>query len=232
MANDPILRGLYGRLNGLRNSLPADGTCRGEIGEDYNHIAAELGHFLNEEFSTFFVAPSSFFSDRKYCYAQALRSKAEQLLGYLNAIHFVNESIVQIGSLYNVINDNDLKQRCSDLLTAQGSFDRAVNQATLVLEARIRNRAGLPKELIGRGLVDKALNSDPLKGLIVISEDPQEHEGICHICRGIVGAFRNPTHHHLLDHYTREDALRLCGFIDQLLSLIDKAKVRKVERQV
>jgi hypothetical protein len=38
-------------------------------------------------------------------------------------------------------------------------------------------------------------------------------------------SFRNPTHHHILDKYTREDALKLCAFIDNILLLVDKAVV-------
>jgi hypothetical protein len=228
VSKDPTLRGLYGRLTGLKNALPSNTTCRGMIGEDYNQIVEELSVTLSENLYSFRLDYyDAFFDERKWLYTDLLRSKVEQLLGYLNAVHFVSEAIVEIGSLYNVISDEELKKRCADLLTAHDSFDRAINQATLVLEARIRNRAELPQDLIGKGLVDKALSSDISKAILVASDDPQEHEGICHICRGIVGAFRNPTHHRLLDHYTREDALRLCGFIDQLLSVIDKARVRK-----
>lgn len=227
MSKDPALRGLYGRLTGLKYALPSDATCRAMIGEDYNHIVQELSSILSENLNTFVLNWDAFFDGRDWLYTDLLRSKVEQLLGYLNAVHFVSEAIVEIGSLYNVISDEELKKRCADLLTAHDSFDRAINQATLVLEARIRNRAELPQDLIGKGLVDKALSSDISKAILVASDDPQEHEGICHICRGIVGAFRNPTHHRLLDHYTREDALRLCGFIDQLLSIIDKARLRK-----
>lgn len=227
MSKDPTLRGLYGRLTGLKYALPSDAVCRGMLGEDYNHIVQELSSILSENLNTFVLNWGAFFDEGDWLYTELLRSKLEQLLGYLNAVHFVSEAIVEIGSLYNVISDEELKKRCSDLLTARDSFDRAINQATLVLEARIRNRAELPQDLIGKGLVDKALSSDISKALLVVSDDPQEHEGICHICRGIVGAFRNPTHHRLLDHYTREDALRLCGFIDQLLSVIDKARLRR-----
>jgi hypothetical protein len=37
-------------------------------------------------------------------------------------------------------------------------------------------------------------------------------------------AFRNPTHHHIADTYSREDALKVCAFIDNLLGTIDAAK--------
>jgi hypothetical protein len=41
------------------------------------------------------------------------------------------------------------------------------------------------------------------------------------------GAYRNPTHHHLLDHISREEALEVCAFIDGLLKVVDEATVNK-----
>jgi hypothetical protein len=229
-AKDVKLRGLYGRLTGLKYSLPSGSITPETIAMDFNKLVVELGQTLGESLSDFVIHPTDGYNSgggKWYYYTEILRSKVEQLLGYLNSAHFTSEKIVEIGSLYNVILDKNLKDRCSDLLTAAGAFDRAINQATLVLEDRIRAKASLQDaNLSGKELVNRAINSDPEKSLLVMSRDRAEHEGIAHICRGIVGAFRNPTHHFVLDHYTREDALRLCGFIDQLLSLIAKAKVR------
>jgi hypothetical protein len=41
-----------------------------------------------------------------------------------------------------------------------------------------------------------------------------------------MGAFRNPTHHRLVENMTREEALKVCAFIDNLLRVIDQAEVR------
>jgi hypothetical protein len=41
------------------------------------------------------------------------------------------------------------------------------------------------------------------------------------IQRGVVPAFRNRTHHHILDNFSQEDAIRVCGFIDVLLRVVD-----------
>lgn len=125
-------------------------------------------------------------------------------------------------AIYAALRDQELRERCSDLLTASTNFDRVVNQATLVLEDRIRKRSGL-NDLQGVGLVNKALNSKRDDSILKVSNDPQIHEGICHICRGIVLAFRNPTHHQIIEAYSREDALKLCAFIDNLLSIIEQA---------
>lgn len=221
---NPKLRGLYGRLTSLKKTLPESSSIKESYADDFNAIVRDLATNIQENLDSFLISGSN-----KYIYVESnmLLSKIEQLVGYLDNTYFVQESIIDISSLYNIISDNDLKQRCSDLLSATAAFDRAINQATQILENRIREKSKLKDEgLVGKKLIDKAINSDPNESVLIISQDKSEHEGIAHICRGIVGAFRNPTHHHLLDHYTREDALRLCGFIDQLLAIIEKATVR------
>ena len=40
----------------------------------------------------------------------------------------------------NYIHDKELRDRCLDLLEAKGKYDRVINQATLVLEDRIRTK--------------------------------------------------------------------------------------------
>jgi hypothetical protein len=157
-----------------------------------------------------------------------LHGRLGQLISYLEHVYFLNSHIVEIGSLYNSIKDAELKSRCSDLLSAAGNFDRVINQTTLVLEDRIRTKSGVDKPLAGVQLVNAVLNADISKTILQISDNAEEHEGVCHICRGLMLSFRNPTHHRILDKYTREDALKLCAFIDNILLLIDNAVV--VER--
>ena len=64
-----------------------------------------------------------------------------------------------------------------------------------------------------------------IKLVLVASENNDEHEGFCHICRGIMLAFRNPTHHYLSDSFSREDALKFTVFVDNLLKIVDKCKI-------
>ncbi len=126
-----------------------------------------------------------------------------------------------------VIQDEELRSRCTDLLLGKKHFDRAVNQATLVLEDRLRHKAQPTARLVGENLAGHAINSDLVKTVLKVSDNQDEQRGISEIVRGIVPAFRNTTHHHLVDSFTREDALRVCGFIDVLLRIIDKStKVR------
>jgi hypothetical protein len=60
-----------------------------------------------------------------------------------------------------------------------------------------------------------------------ISSNQEEQRGFTYIIRGIVPAFRNLTHHHVTTKFSREDGLRVCGFIDVLLRIVDSSiKIR------
>jgi uncharacterized protein (TIGR02391 family) len=121
-----------------------------------------------------------------------------------------------------MIQDEHLRSRCAPVLVGNRNFDIAINQATLVLEDRIRKRSGATGKLVGENLVNFAFNEDLGKTLLrVASGDPHDQRGFTQILRGIVPAFRNKTHHHLIDGLTREEALRVCGFIDTLLRVVD-----------
>jgi hypothetical protein len=101
-----------------------------------------------------------------------------------------------------------------------------INQATLVLEDRIRTKSEIDKALTGVPLVNTVLNPDRGKAILVVSDNKEEHEGISAICRGLMLAFRKVTHHHLTDQYSREDALKVCAFIDNILALIGNATLK------
>lgn len=126
-----------------------------------------------------------------------------------------------------LIEDQELKDRCQDLLLASSKFDRPINQATLVLEDRIRNKAKPTQRLVGVNLVNYAFKGDLTKTILKVSNNPDEQGGFASIIRGVMLAFRNLTHHHIVNTFTREEALKVCGFIDVLLKVVDNAtKVR------
>jgi hypothetical protein len=226
------LKGLYGRLKGIQVASGArSGAVTGSMGRDFNSIASDLGRVLNEDVSSFAIAADAFYrggSSRHdgFCDRDELANKLNQLISYLEYTQHVGEDVLEIGSLFNSIQDETLKARCADLLSAPGNFDRVVNQATLVLEDRIRSKAKKGTGSHGVDLVNEVLKTKISDTVLRVSDDPGEHEGFCHICRGVVGAFRNPTHHRLIESMTREEALKVCAFIDNLLRVIDQATLK------
>jgi hypothetical protein len=126
-----------------------------------------------------------------------------------------------------LIADTELHSRCADILMGSRNFDRAINQATLVLEQRLRTKADPPSRMVGENLVGYAFNEDLARTVLrVASNNPDEQRGLTQMLRGVVPAFRNSTHHHIIN-FSREEATRICGFVDVLLRVVDNAvKVR------
>jgi len=123
-----------------------------------------------------------------------------------------------------LIEDQQLRSRCQDILMASANFDRPISQATLVLEDRIREKAQLKANLVGESLVGHAFKEDISKTVLrVASESAEEQRGFTQILRGVVSAFRNKTHHHIVNSFSREEAMRVCGFIDVLLRVVDNS---------
>lgn len=126
-----------------------------------------------------------------------------------------------------LIADPELRSRCADMLMAPRNFDRAINQATLVLEDRLRTKAEPPTRMVGENLVGYAFNEELTRTTLrVASNNPDDQRGLTQMLRGVVPAFRNSTHHHIIN-FSREEAMRICGFVDVLLRVVDNAvKVR------
>ncbi|MEJ1967424.1 MAG: TIGR02391 family protein [Rhizomicrobium sp.] len=123
-----------------------------------------------------------------------------------------------------LVRDPMLLERCQDLLMARSKYDRAINQATQILEDRIRKKANPPKKLVGENLVGFAFNEDPSKSVLrVESGDGDDQRGFTQILRGLVPAFRNKAHHHITDSLSRDEAMRVVGFIDVLLRVVDNS---------
>lgn len=123
-----------------------------------------------------------------------------------------------------LIEDMELRSRCQDILMASANFDRPINQATLVLEDRIRKKTQPAAKLVGENLVGYAFNEEIAKTVLrVASNDADDQRGFTQILRGVVAAFRNKTHHHVVNNFSREEAMRVCGFIDVLLRIVDNS---------
>jgi hypothetical protein len=124
-----------------------------------------------------------------------------------------------------IVVDTDLRERCGDLLKAKSKFDRVIREATTVLDDRLKALGNITGKMNPNDLVGKVLNPDPAKAILIASNDGDEQQGIFSLCKGLFLAFRNPAHHRLSDKFTREDALRFCGFVDLILAILSRAKV-------
>jgi uncharacterized protein (TIGR02391 family) len=122
----------------------------------------------------------------------------------------------------NEINDEELKRRCQDLLGASGDYDRAVREATVVLETRVRSRAGLERTVHGTSLMEVAFS--PKNPILVCSTDANEQRGAMELFRGTMAYLRNPASHGLevMEH---AEAAKAVGWIDFLLSRLERAAV-------
>lgn len=123
----------------------------------------------------------------------------------------------------SLIHDPVLKMRCNDLLRARSSYDRVFREATVVLEHRIRQRAGIRERMKPADLVAKAISPKRDKAILKIGKDNAEQQGFFEIYHGIVLAFRDTVHHELIDSLSRTDALKFCAFIDILLGLLERS---------
>lgn len=136
------------------------------------------------------------------------------------------EKPITAATIKTLLKDPQLHTRCKDLILANKHFDRAFREATTVLDDRLKKKTGI-KNMNPANLVGKALNPNPTKAVIEVSADKAEQEGMYSICKGIMLAFRDKTHHTLSDRLTREDALTFCGFIDTILGVIETATIHK-----
>ena len=101
-----------------------------------------------------------------------------------------------------LIEDDELRQRCSDLLTAPGNYDRVVREATTILEDRIRSRC--PHDILSRLIPQSAAQSGenlvnkifaPDHPILSISSDRYKRIAFHRIMLGMVSYLRNPYHH-------------------------------------
>lgn len=124
--------------------------------------------------------------------------------------------------LPSLIADDELRQRCEDLLTADAHHDRVIREACVILEDRVRKATGVGKSLYGTSLMERAFGRS---GLLKLSDEEQEQVGAMQIYRGVMAFFRNAAGHNLIASYHQEDALRFVILVDLLLKTLGEASV-------
>ena len=131
-----------------------------------------------------------------------------------------------------IIRDDTLRERCLDLLQAQGNFDRVIREATTILEDRIRNKVPhdtlaklIPQsaDQTGENLINRLFSPD--KPVIVFSDSKEERIAFYRVLVGINSFLRNPHHHKIDDAIEWSWAWSITGFIDQLLYFVDNCSI-------
>lgn len=119
--------------------------------------------------------------------------------------------------------DNELKQRCLPILSAGNSdptlWDSAVRTAGVILEERLRKKGSISDpNITGQGLVNKIFSKNgTLASKFTIDS---ERQGYRDLYAGIIGAYRNPSAHRLIDP-TPEEGGAFIIFVDLLLKKLD-----------
>lgn len=124
-----------------------------------------------------------------------------------------------------VIRDDALRDRCSDLLSAPGNYDRVLREATTILEDRMRSTVGHERlaQLIpssadqtGDRLVNTLFNPD--KPVLSISADKTKRIALRAMLAGTISYLRNTSHHAINDQTAWSWAWSVVGLVDQLLA--------------
>lgn len=228
MDKDYKIKKNYYLLCGLYESVKNNGNfINKRIIEQYNDILEEIEILLNEDLTSFVIGDNERYNENSFSSATLLY-QILPIIKFLENMH-INSSdyqISKVGYLYNSIEDKDLHDRCGDILLGETAFDRAINQATQILEDRIKKKANLSNtKLIGIPLVSKAIHAKAENTILKFSDNADIQEGFSNLFKGIISIYRNPTHHTLAFKCDREYALKFCAYIDELLKQVDKAEV-------
>lgn len=122
--------------------------------------------------------------------------------------------------------DQELKQRCLPVLGAGASdpmlWDSAVRTAGVILEERLRDIGSISDpNRTGRDLVNDVFGKSG--SLASKFNVPSEREGYRELYAGIVGAFRNPSAHRLIDP-SPEEGGAFIAFVNLLLKKLEMLK--------
>ena len=188
----------------------------------YNELMIKLYELVDDKLLKYFMIDTNEFN--AYLTIGEMRNHICPVIEYLKNMYIESGEyqINKVGYLYNSIEDKDIKERCGDILLGDNAFDRAINQATQILETKIKKKAGLSdSKLLGILLVSKAIHPRIEETILKFSDKPDIQEGYSYLFKGIVSNYRNPTHHSLSFECSREYALKICAYIDELIRIVE-----------
>ena len=192
----------------------------------YNKLIDDLQKIIDDDYISYFKIDDNEIRNSRLTIGE-MKNHLCPIIEFLKNIYIENGEyqINKVGYLFNSIEDKDIKERCGDILLGDSAFDRAINQATQILENRIKEKAELSKtNLTGLPLVSKAIHPKIEETILKISDRPEIQEGYSYLFKGIISIYRNPTHHSLSFKCSREYALKVCSYIDELLKIVETSE--------
>ena len=112
------LEGAYARLRGLKESSFTNQPylSRG-FGDDYEFILSTLRANVEDPFDGFDLGPHCFWDrgiNTNTYDRSAVVSKINQLISYLEMVHRASDRIEEIGIVFKIIQDAELKSSCTE----------------------------------------------------------------------------------------------------------------------
>ena len=217
-----LLLGIYESIDLQHQQKVSVDSCH-----QFNSLLDDLYKIINDDYILLFKIKSKKINELSYIYGFELKNIINPIIQYIRNIFLENGEyqIAKVGYLYNSIEDSEIKERCGDILLGDSAFDRAINQATQILENRIKIKSELQDtSLIGIPLVSKAIHAKIDETILKFSDKPDIQEGYANLFKGIISIYRNPTHHTLSFDCSREYALKVCAHIDELLKLVEASE--------
>ena len=217
-----LMLGIYESIDLQNQEFVSTDCC-----VQFNSLLIDLYKITNDDYMLLFEIKRSSISGEEYFRSFELKNKISPIIKYIKNIFLETGEyqITKIGYLYNAIDDSEIKERCGDILLGESAFDRAINQATQILENRIKIKAGLEESsLIGTHLVSKAIHAKIDETILKFSDKADIQEGYSNLFKGIISIYRNPTHHTLSFNCSREYALKVCAHIDELLKILEESE--------
>lgn len=110
-------------------------------------------------------------------------------------------------------------------LFIRGDYDTAVFRAYKEVEVRVREKAGLPVDILGVNLMRRAFSSEDgflsdMKAL------PAERQATADLFAGSIGLFKNPSSHRRVNLDDAGEAAEIILFANYLLRLVDRCKIK------
>ena len=223
------IKKIYYLLIGIEKSISESQNERivsNNICEKFNSLMYDLRNIIDDEMLGYFVIEDEEIRERHLTIGE-MKNHICPVIEYLKNLYIEGGEyqIAKIGSLYNSIDDKDIKERCGDILLGDSAFDRAINQATQILEDRIKEKAELTNtNLTGIPLISKAVHPKIEDTILKFSDKSDIQEGYSFIFKGLISNYRNPTHHSLTFECSREYALKVCAYIDELLKVVTNSE--------